>query len=231
MKIKVLRTGSNGNCYLLSVDAETLILDCGISIAEIKKGLDFDIKRVVGCLVTHCHKDHSESKERLKKMGVNIFAPYELGELDTAHTVYGSFDITAFRLPHDDTKNFGFLIKVKGQKILYLTDFEYCKYKFTKKRINHILVECNYQDELVNRDLPNYEHKIRGHCSLKTCKEFIEVNTTNSLRSVLLLHMGHESCNAKECVEEVKKVAKNAQVDYARAGLEIELETNECPFL
>lgn len=230
MKLKVLRTGSNGNCYLLSADTETLILDCGISIAEIKKGLEFNLRHVVGCLVTHCHKDHSESKERLEKMGVNIFAPYEYGELEMAHTVYGSFDITAFRLPHDDTKNFGFLIKVKGQRILYLTDFEYCRYRFHKKRINHILIECNYQDELVNRDLPNYEHKIRGHCSLKTCKDFIEANVTDSLRTVLLLHMGDETCMPEESVAEVKRVAKKAHVDYARAGLEIELETGECPF-
>ncbi len=231
MKLKVLSSGSIGNCYLLSTDTETLIIDCGINIAEIKKGIEFDLKRVVGCIVSHCHKDHSESKERLEKMGINVFAPYELGDLVMVHTVYGSFDVTAFRLPHNDTGNYGFLIEISGQKILYLTDFEYCKYRFVKNRIDHILIECNYQDKLVNKDLPNYEHKIKGHCSLKTCVDFIKANKTDSLRSVLLIHMGRETCIPEECVAAVKKETKNVHVDYARRGLEIELKTDECPFV
>lgn len=143
---------------------------------------------------------------------------------------FGSFYITAFQLPHNDTPNYGFLIEVDGQKILYMTDFEYCKYRFTNLNVDHILIECNYQTELVNCDLPNYEHKIKGHCSLETCKKFIEVNATNSLKTVLLLHMGGETCEPEECVAEIKKVAKNAYVDYARKGLEIELRKDLCPF-
>ena len=30
MKLKCLGSGSSGNCYLLSTETETLILDCGI---------------------------------------------------------------------------------------------------------------------------------------------------------------------------------------------------------
>lgn len=164
-------------------------------------------------------------------MGIYVFAPYECRlALERAKMKYGSFYITAFSLPHNDVPNYGFLIEVDGQKILYMTDFEYCKYRFTNMKVDHILIECNYQSELVNRDLPNYEHKIRGHCSLETCRDFIEVNATNSLKTVLLLHMGGETCNPEECVAEIKKVAKNAYVDYARKGIEIELRKDLCPF-
>ena len=55
MKLKCLGSGSSGNCYLLSTETETLILDCGIPIMEIKKGLDFDLRRVSGVVVTHSH--------------------------------------------------------------------------------------------------------------------------------------------------------------------------------
>lgn len=37
--LKCLGSGSSGNCYLLSTATETLILDCGIPIKEIKRGL------------------------------------------------------------------------------------------------------------------------------------------------------------------------------------------------
>ena len=55
LKLKCLGSGSSGNCYLLSTETETLILDCGIPVMEIKKGLDFDLRRVSGVVVTHSH--------------------------------------------------------------------------------------------------------------------------------------------------------------------------------
>lgn len=224
MKIQILKTGSSGNCYLLSTDSQTLIIDCGVKLAEIKKGLKFDVKRIVGCIVSHSHKDHSLCKEKLANMGCDIFAPYELGEIDRAHTTLGDFNITAFSVPHDDEKNFGFLIEVAGQKILYLTDFEYCRYRFKKQNLNHILIECNYQEENLDSLAPNYKHKIKGHCSLSTCVDFIGVNATDSLRTVLLIHMGSGIEDPMECVREVKTVAKNAFVQYAMAGTEIVVE-------
>lgn len=51
MKLTCLGSSSAGNCYLLQADnGETLILDCGIPIKAIKKGLDWNIKDVVGVM-------------------------------------------------------------------------------------------------------------------------------------------------------------------------------------
>ena len=171
--------------------------------------------------------------EDLKKIGIPVWQPYLDGfEINKVQKRgYGKFKITSFELPHDRINNCGFLIEISGQKILYMTDFEYCRYVFKKQKVNHILIECNYQQEYVDRDLPNFEHKVRGHCSLDTCKEFVKTNATDSLETVILLHMGQETCDPIECVEEIQKVAKNAYVDYARAGLEVELrKKGECPF-
>ena len=231
MRLKVVKSGSSGNCYLLSTDKGTLLMDCGVKLADIKKSLKYDVKSVVGCIVSHSHSDHSKSVEDLKKMGIKVFLPYNITKSSATRKNFGRFEITEFPLPHDDTKNYGFFIKVNGEKILYLTDLEYCKLNFKKQKVNHILIECNYQDEFANKDLPNYEHKIKGHCSLKTCKEFIKSNATEDLRTVLLIHMGRETCEPEECVDEVKKVARNAIVDYARDGMEIELQTGKCPFV
>lgn len=56
MTIKCLATGSSGNCYILeSSMGEKLILDCGLSIKEIKKGLNFDIRSVSGVIISHAH--------------------------------------------------------------------------------------------------------------------------------------------------------------------------------
>ena len=226
LKIKTLATGSSGNCYLLSTENETLILDCGIPIKEIKKGLNFDLSKIVGCVVTHNHKDHSLSAKEIMNMGIKIYEPFVFRKW------FGGFKVNSFEVPHDNEPCVGYLITCPdGQKVLYATDFEYIKYNFQKIGIDHIIIECNYQQEYVNRDLPNFEHKIKGHCSIDTCKKFIEVNATDSLKTVLLVHMGVETCNAEECVREIKKVVKSGVfVDYARKGLETILRDNICPF-
>ena len=235
MTLKCIGSGSSGNCYILTCNNEKLILDCGLPIKVIKQGLDFDLQGIQGVLVTHCHKDHSLSVDDFKKMGFDVWKPHiEYAEF-TSHRIYhkmfGKFSVQCFPLPHNGTDNFGFLIEVDGQKILYMTDFEYCPYVFAKQKINHILIECNYQQELFDRYLPNYEHKIRGHCSLDTCKEFINVNATDSLQTVILCHLGQETTEPEECVAEIQKVANKANVFVAMAGLEVELRNaGECPF-
>lgn len=56
MKLKCIATGSAGNCYTLTSNSgETLILDCGIPIREIKKGLNWDIRGIQGVIITHAH--------------------------------------------------------------------------------------------------------------------------------------------------------------------------------
>ena len=51
MTLKCIGSGSSGNCYTLTSNSgETLILDCGIPIKEIKKGLDWNVKGIAGVL-------------------------------------------------------------------------------------------------------------------------------------------------------------------------------------
>lgn len=156
-------------------------------------------------------------------MGVPVFKRYAHKDI-TDRVTFGGFKVISFHLPHSGTENYGFYIKVDGQKILYLTDFEYCQFNFKTLEVNHIICECNYQQDLVSRDLPNFEHKIRGHCSLDTCKNFIAANKTNALRTVILCHMGADTAIAEECVAEVQKVAGNANVSVAKAGEKYSLE-------
>ena len=56
MTLKVIGSGSSGNCYTLTSNSgETLILDCGIPIKEIKKGLDWNIRGIRGMIISHAH--------------------------------------------------------------------------------------------------------------------------------------------------------------------------------
>lgn len=232
MMIRCVGSGSSGNSYaLIDNDNKILLLDLGLPEKEIKRAIDFRISDVVGAVVTHHHKDHSLAVADFEKMGIPVFKPYESEEQSPQSVRYGKFVITPFDLPHNGTRNFGFMIRIKEERFIYLTDFEYCPYIFSKLKPNHILVECNYQQELVDRDLPNYEHKIRGHCSLATCKEFIKVNATDSLQTVILCHLGRETAEPQECINEVQSIVPQSNVCVAERGLEVELrKKGECPF-
>lgn len=227
MKLNCLGSGSSGNCYILENDNEILILDCGLSIKDIKIGLNFDVSKVVGCVVTHAHHDHDKSVNDLKLMGIKIWQPYlyEAEMKRTQRRYLGNFVIRNFDVPHDDEPCCGFLIECpNSEKLLYATDFEYIKYSFKKMGIHHLLIECNYQNEYVDRSADNRNHVLKGHAELQTTIGIVKDNA-DSLKTVILCHLSKENSNPEECIAEVKKVVgSGVYVDYARKGFEIELK-------
>lgn len=251
MKLNCIASGSSGNCYLLSSDTETLILDCGISIMEIKKALDFDLSKVVGACSSHVHFDHSKAVKDLRSMGFSVFTPYdreyigikENDKFPERNTYFNgsSFDITAFALTDKDGNwthtnadgsecpCYGFLIKhPESGRMLYITDTNLVKWKF--KDIDHILISCNYQSKYVtDEEQAKRKHVLRGHMELQTVIDFLKANATDRLKTVTLCHLSDRNANAEEMLAEVKKVVPWANVSVARAGLEIEL-TEKCPF-
>ena len=239
MKIKCLGSGSSGNCYLLLSDTETLILDCGLPIMEIKKGLNFDLSKVHGCVVTHTHVDHSKSVKDFENMGIPVYKPYEIKEpilLNGWSGIVQSFDLTDkdgnwthTNADGSECPCYGFLIKhPELGRMLYITDTELVKWKF--KDIDHILISCNYQSKYVtDEEQAKRKHVLRGHMELQTVIGFIKANATDRLKTVTLCHLSDRNANSNEMIDKVKKVVPWANVSVARAGLEIEL-TEKCPF-
>ena len=242
MHLKCLGSSSAGNCYLLTSDSgETLILDCGIPIKEIKKGLDWNIRNVVGCIVSHVHSDHSKSVKDFETMGIPIFAPY-LGDSRKSMNM-GEFTVRPFDLTtidgswtHTDANGepcpiYGFLITHKEMgRMLYITDTNLIKWRF--KDINHILLGVNYDKDLVNVDNQSKaNHVFRGHLSIDTACDFVKANYSDSLQNVIMCHLSSENADSDSFIEKMKKVAKNANVDVAEPNKEWVLSNpNECPF-
>lgn len=241
MKLKCIATGSSGNCYTLTANnGETIILDCGISIKEIKKGLDWNIRNVVGCIVSHVHSDHSNSVKDLGDMGIPVFAPYisekpmKIGNGDfrvqafDLTTLYGSWTHT--NADGTPCLIYGFLITHKEMgRMLYITDCEVVKWKF--RDINHILLGVNYDKDLVDTDNPKANHVFRGHLSIDTACDFVKANYSDSLQNVIMCHLSSENADSDSFIEKMKKVACGANVDVAAAGKSWELKNpSECPF-
>lgn len=241
MRLKCLGSSSAGNCYLLQADSgETLILDCGIGIKEIKKGLNWNVKDVVGAICTHSHQDHSLSVYPFRRMGIPVYAPYisqKSMAIGSGAFRIQSFDLTTAdgRWTHTNIDGtecpcHGFLIAHKEMgKLLYITDTELIKWRF--KDINHILLGVNYDKDLVDTDNPKANHVFRGHLSIDTACDFVKANNSDSLQNVIMCHLSSENANKDSFIEKMKNAVNGANVDVAEQGKSwILRKGDECPF-
>jgi len=226
MKIKVLGSSSSGNCYVVESFFGRLILDAGVKLSTIMRGIDWDTEWTA-CLVTHMHRDHSESAADLARRGVEVFSCGEVAsQIKGAYQIEplhlrkaGMFNVAPFAVPHGDTECYGYYIHdLDGNHLLYTTDYEYLPYNFKKQRLTHMLIECNYSDSqnLIHEE--KYEHVLKGHSSLQTALGVVEANMTDALRCVILCHVSATE-NGEAMREQVQElVGDGVSVYVARKG-------------
>lgn len=247
-------SGSSGNSYAIMVDKEILLLECGVPWKKIVQSIDFQPGKVVGCLCSHAHLDHLLSYKDLLSAGIPVYSNDETAdsiEIISGEKIVGKperipfkvcpFTVTPFYVPHTTRDketgalipcpNFGYLVEHEEMgKLIYMTDLEYSPYSFKGLRVQHIICECNYIEDMVDRQQENYSHRLQGHCSLDTCKGIIESNKTSSLRTVTLCHLSESAADPDRILTEIQEVAgRRVNVAIARAGME-PVSLNLCPF-
>lgn len=225
MVLKVLGSSSSGNCYILESDTEALIIEAGLPFMEVKKALNFNVRKIVGVICSHRHLDHSKYISEYENSGIRVWKPYfdnDAGyEIETRY--FGKkFTVRDFDLVHD-VDCLGFHIQHQDiGSLVYATDTEYIKYRF--KNINHILVESNYSDDLIDNEAVNREHVLRGHMSLQTALDFISTNDNPALRNVVLLHLSDKNSDSEQFLQKTKETVKyGADCYIAEKGLEVDL--------
>lgn len=230
MKLKCIATGSKGNCHILTdSNGKSLILDCGVPIKEIKKGLNWNIQGAVCAIVTHHHLDHSKSVSDLKRIGIPVFAPYERAY---QRKKYGEFTISQFplqtlecRWTHTDADGtdcpiFGFLITHQEMgRFLYITDCKVIKWKF--KSINHILLGVNYDKDMIYPDNEGKKnHIFSGHLEIGTACDFVRANNSDRMQNVIMCHLSADNADKDKFIERMKEACPTANVDVAEPNKE-----------
>ncbi|MBO0572778.1 MBL fold metallo-hydrolase [Clostridium botulinum] len=237
MKLKVLGSGSAGNCYLLQGEEETLIIECGLSYKTILKGLNFNLGNVMGCLVSHEHKDHSKAVQDLIKNGIDVYSSkgtFEAIEVKGHRTniieseksfKIGEFVVLPFKTQHDAVEPLGFLIYQKEiGNLLFITDSYYCQYKF--QDVDHILIECNYSNEILEEKELSKTLKnriIKSHFELENVKEFLKATDLKETKEIVLIHLSDGNSNATQFHKEIERLTGKPTY-IADKGLELELE-------
>lgn len=222
MEIKTLASGSKGNCYIVSDGSSKILLECGISLKEIKKGCNFNLNSIDFCLVSHRHHDHNKSIKEVSKAGIDTFATKETFEGFEHHRCHAveplktfevaSYKILAFETEHDCDGAVGFLIqsKVTNEKLLFATDTYYLKYKF--KGLTHIMIECNYVSAILKENIdaglihPALRNRIiKSHFELSNVIEFLKANDLSKVEEIKLIHLSSANADAVFMKQEVEK--------------------------
>jgi phosphoribosyl 1,2-cyclic phosphodiesterase len=251
MELKILGSSSDGNCYIFDNGKEALVVECGISFQEVKKAVDFDISRIVGCLISHEHGDHAKEVKKFIQARIDVclsagtaFAlgiEHLLGKgvyiIPPLHTkfaaLYGNFEVIAFPTKHDAAEPFGFLIRHPEMgTVLFATDTYYLAYKFSG--LNNILLECNYRQDILDKNteldlIPQAQRDrtIQSHMSYKTCLEMLKANDLSVVNNIVLIHLSDGNSNALEFQKGIQD-ATGKTVHIANKGMTINF--NKSPF-
>lgn len=216
LTFKSFASSSKGNCYLLDDGETKLLLECGIPINKIKQALDFKLSSVAGCFISHEHSDHSKAVLELMQSGIDC---YMSGRTASAMGTYGhrvnqvtagnqfkigTWNILPFETIHDAAEPLGFLLQSGKNKVLFATDSAYIKPIF--KGLTHIMIECNYNIELLrqNVDHARYKRTLQTHMGLGTCLSFLAANDLSAVKEIHLLHGSDTNSDAEQCKKAVQ---------------------------
>jgi len=223
VNIKTLSSGSKGNAYLLEDEHSSLLLECGINFRNIQIATDFKASEIVGCLLTHEHKDHSKGLKDVLKNGIDVYASKGTIEAEkiTHHRLksiqarkqfnIGNWTILPFEVEHDAKEPFGYLIANGTEKVLFATDTYYVRFKF--KGLTHIMIECNYSLDILNDNIESgrvsailKRRLMKSHFSLENVIEFLKANDLSQLKEVHLLHLSDNNSDENLFKRKVQEV-------------------------
>lgn len=241
MELTVLGSSSAGNCYVLQNEHEALIIECGISLMEVKKAVDFNISKIAGVLISHEHGDHARHINDFLKARIQVFA-----SAGTVHKIQikgsffprlleasckvqiGNFTVLPFDVKHDAAEPLGFLINhPETGNLLFATDTYYLPYCFAN--LNNILIEANYRMDLLQKNIDAgripanlLNRTLESHMSLATCKEALLANDLRSVNNIVLIHLSDGNSHAEQFRSEIYQ-STGKTVHIADKGLQIKL--------
>jgi phosphoribosyl 1,2-cyclic phosphodiesterase len=225
MEIQVYASSSKGNAYRVS-DGETgLLLECGIPYKKMLHEHGFRSKDVAGCLLTHCHFDHSKAIADVMRAGIDVYCSRGTADVLglTGHRVMtimagenfriGTWTVLPFETEHDATESLGYLLysHATGERLLFATDTYYIRYRFAG--LTHIMLECNYADDILQANVEAgrvpmelRNRLIQSHFSLANVKEFLRANDLSEVRAIHLLHLSEGNSDAERFKREIAEL-------------------------
>ena len=235
MKIKVLASGSKGNCSLIETASARFLIDIGITYQRLKKELEkmnLNLDDIDALLLTHAHNDHTSglkvllkhttfkiyaNKDIIKELTVDI--DKERIELYNSIMHLNSTELTIFKTSHDAKGSVGFLITDDGSSLVYITDTGYLNRKYFKLLTNRNIyyIESNHDEKMLMDGPYPYYLKQRilsdeGHLSNETTSKYLKKLVGDSTKYIILAHLSEHN-NKEELAYTTTRVALQDRSD------------------
>lgn len=233
-KLTTISTGSIGNAYILESCGEKLLLECGVRLKDILKALNFNLEDVVGCLVSHEHKDHALSIPNALKYGIKVYStpdvasqyPKVVALEPMKRYSIGNWKVLPLKVPHGECECYAYHITMPdGQTCVFATDLE--NFPYNIPNVNFLFLECNYAEEIIIERMMNNEDArsmSSTHLELNTAIGVISRLYSPKMSKVVLLHLSDansdESLFKKRIFEEC-----GVRVEIAEKDKEFLLES------
>jgi phosphoribosyl 1,2-cyclic phosphodiesterase len=219
----ILGSGSGGNAALLRSGEGVLMVDAGLSAAQLTARLarcGVDPSELRGILLTHEHGDHTRGLEVFtRKHRLPILANAMTREVlhdrlpEAAWKVipcggafpFAGFEIESFRVPHDAVDPMGFIFRHRGAALGLLSDLGHVT-ALVRSRVaalDALFIEANYDCQMLANDTKrtwSTRQRIgsrHGHLSNDQCAEVIAAAAGPALRHLVLGHLSRD-CNSRE---------------------------------
>ena len=243
MKLKVLGSDSLGNGYILQAQGETLLIEAGKPLKEVKRAVGFNIASIVGCVASHRHNDHAKYVKEYMAAGIYTLALADVFEAKGIDTLafrkeiepmkgyaVGGFQIFAFPVCHD-APCVGFLIDHKEMgRLLFVTDTMMLEYKVPG--LKHVLLEANYAEDILDANIengsvpPSMKPRLtQSHMEIETTKEILRANDLTDVNEIVLIHLSNGNSDERRFIRGVQETT-GKPVYVAAAGVELDLSEN-----
>lgn len=198
LDFKVIASGSDGN----AVRIENIMIDCGISFKDMKE----ELYKVDTLLITHSHGDHIKANtfKSIRKdfPRIKVYANAHVAYQYDVDVVIGTatLNLTKKRvvIPFEgkhDVPVTGFVIKMRGFNILYMTDTNTVELP-EEIPLDYLFLESNYDERKIREIGAQYKrasydpriNSVTRHLSTQKCKEFYYLHRRSKESVLIELH-------------------------------------------
>lgn len=216
-------SGSSGNCYYIGTRQYGFLIDAGVGIRTVKRGLKengLSFENIWGLFITHDHTDHVKTVGILgEKYHIPVYLTAEMlnginhnyritEKLVTSsklfkkgeHINIRDFVIQSFPVSHDASDCVGYSFFYGNQHFVLATDLGFIGKEAADhiSQANYLVIETNYDEEMLKFGPYPYPLKQRvrshtGHLSNEHAANFLANNWTPKLTHVFLCHLSQEN--------------------------------------
>ncbi len=243
MKLRVLASGSKGNCIAVrSAGGALLLVDLGLSCRETRRRAEacgFDPGEAAGVLFTHDHSDHYSGLATFHKCfpDIPLFANGDTADaiacatgvadgwrtFETASAFpLADFSVTAFSTSHDAADPVGYLLADATSALFVGTDTGIATIGVRNAfaRATAAILESNHDPILLTQSnrAESLKQRIRsrsGHLANEDAANLVRETPAPNLRTLLLAHLSDE-CNSPSLA---RKAMEDALAEIHRADV------------